>query len=198
MAFNCPNCQTPIENVIPKDRFDQVNNQKKELTDKLAEIEKTTADLTDYSAKYKDLENKYNDLKLEHTTFKEVAAFGFTDKSLIKAFKDSYNDMEGEKPAFKDYIADLQANPDKAPLILRPHLKKETIVTAETHKEESVAAVITPEVKQETKKAAVESGSKVVSTTQPTYTAEGIKSKSLNDYKAERDSILKDIARTSS
>ena len=125
MPFNCPHCSQAIDNYIPKDRFDEVNNSRREWeeTAKKAQEERDNAAK---KARYVDeLEKRINDsvranAAAQQRTQRDIALLesGIRDSSIRRIFAEEY-ERSGKGKSAADWVASLSTAPETMPLALR-------------------------------------------------------------------------------
>lgn len=129
MAYDCPHCQKAIPDAIPKDRFDEIYNERKALKTKVEDFEKSgkTADVL-----AKQLEVATGEiaaLKSKHEVDLVMLDLGIKDADVRDALEWQYGKLspEGRAP-FTDTVKTWHAEPDKAPAVVRSLLPKPAAV----------------------------------------------------------------------
>lgn len=194
MAINCPSCKVEIENVIPKERFDKVNEERKIYMDKASKLEESANNMTAYEEKAKSFEKEATSAKKALERYEAAVENGIYDKSIIEVAELLHGKLGEDAPAWGDWLAGMRAKPETAPKILQPHFAPAAPQQAKAEPEVSAQAAATKEAPRASEKKtapAVESGGKSVGASTTVYDANAIRDLDLAGYRAHRENILK-------
>ena len=169
------------------------------------ELDNTTGklgSLDTLNTKIQELQTQLTDANTRYDRHNAMAANGFTDPEIREAVEWAYNKaMQGnETPTpLADWLASIKADPNSAPLVLRPHLQTPTQTPTTPQVDPSTATVSTQPEATPTPMAAVDTPAllppKTNTGAQPAPTQQGDILKrgaaDLEFYRANRDAIRK-------
>jgi len=128
--MNCPHCSKALEGVIPKDRFDSVYADRRDLKTKLEEQATALAATDTLNSEVEALQAQLVESRGALTTLgdqfsvhRTITGVGITDPDLVDAVQWAYGRLpEKDRPSLADALTGWRADPATAPSLLRPHL----------------------------------------------------------------------------
>jgi hypothetical protein len=129
MAYDCPHCQKPINDAIPKSRFDEINEERKGLKIKIDDLEKSGKAAEPLAKRVQDLEVELTTTKIGHTIDMSLRDAKIDNAETRSAIRDAMEWQWGKLPADNRPPLDEAAKswltePDKAPPVVRSLLPK--------------------------------------------------------------------------
>lgn len=123
--YDCPHCQKPIADAMPKHRFDEVNSALGESKKLLAEAQKGAAVSEQLAKQVAELQGQAAARDAAHAREMAFAGAGLADPSVREVFGLHFDRQAGagEKDAAK-WLQTLAADPAKAPPVLAALLPK--------------------------------------------------------------------------
>lgn len=129
MAYDCPHCQKAIPDAIPKDRFDEIYNERKSLKSQLDEVQKNGKSADALALALQAREKELADTKLGYSLDLTMRDAHIEDEATRTSIRDvmewQYSRLpEADRPALEDIAKTWLTEPDKAPLPVRSLLPK--------------------------------------------------------------------------
>lgn len=109
---------------VPYQRFSEVTEARRQAEAQIEELRSQVAEMAPVRQQIEDLSAALQAERVERQTVEVLAQHGIGDRELRELVRWSYDRLPAEnRPAFADAVATWKANPDNAPLALRPHLQ---------------------------------------------------------------------------
>jgi hypothetical protein len=172
--------QKPASSAIPYERFQAVNEQRKEAQAEIAQLKQQLADVQKQAgaadALFSQLEVVNKTLQTERETWNQersLMSAGLLDKEARDLAVWSYSRIEGDdKPPLNDWLEGMKADPEKVPAYLAPYLGGK--------QEQKPTAPPMPDTNRGAVPSTMENGA---------YQKGSIASMSIEEYKAQREKI---------
>ena len=173
--------QKPPSNAIPYERFQAVNEQRKEAQTEIAQLRQQLQDVQKQAgaadALFTQLEAVNKTLATERQTWdqeRSLMSAGLLDKEARDLAVWSYNRIEGDdKPALNEWLDGMKSDPEKVPAYLSPYLGGA--------KESKTSAPTMPDTNRGAVPSSIEQGG---------YGQGTIKAMTPEQYKEHRDKIM--------
>ncbi len=129
MAYKCPSCQHAIEDAIPKDRFDEINNERKAFKSQLDEVQKNGKSAEALAQKLQSVEQELVNTKIGYTIDLTLRDAKIDDAETRTSIREVMEWQHSKLPADNRPPLDEAAKlwltePDKAPAPVRSLLPK--------------------------------------------------------------------------
>lgn len=111
------------DRITAEDRAKELQEQLDGLQGKLGTVDTMADELENYKKQLEEANTRYN----RHSA---MANYGWIDSELREAVEWSYNKYQNSNDdplSLSDWLEEIKKSPEKAPVILRPHLKSEVI-----------------------------------------------------------------------
>ncbi len=125
--------KSQVENIV-KERVSRVASKAKEAENRANQLETSLSDIQDraasidiLSAQIEEYKTKLNVSETRFNRYQAVSRYGITEPEIIEAIEYSYEKSmkgksDGEKVSLDQWISNHLQTPEKAPILLRPHL----------------------------------------------------------------------------
>jgi len=198
MAFNCPHCQAGIEDVIPKVRFDDINNARKEaqqqiedLNSKLQAAAESTGDADSLRAQIAELGKQMETQGSAHSQELTLARAGITDPDDAADLLAIYARRGGEVP-LTDWIGDRDSLP-RAAAALFATSQPQPVATSAAAVDPAPTESSTPQPAP-TPQPIANRGATGHPAGSQSFSSDQIAGMSVEEYRSNRAAILKSIS----
>ncbi len=129
MAYDCPHCQKAIPDAIPKERFDEIYNERKTLKTQLDEVQKNGKSADALALALQAREKELADTRLGYSLDLTMRDAHIEDEATRTSIRDvmewQYSRMpEADRPPLADVAKTWLTNPGEAPLPVRSLIPK--------------------------------------------------------------------------
>jgi hypothetical protein len=129
MAYDCPHCQKAIPDAIPKERFDEIYNERKTLKTQLDEVQKNGKSADALALALQAREKELADTRLGYSLDLTMRDAKIEDEATRTSIRDvmewQYSRLpEADRPPLQDIAKTWLTEPDKAPLPVRSLIPK--------------------------------------------------------------------------
>ncbi len=129
MAYDCPHCQKAIPDAIPKERFEEVYNERKAFKSQLEDFQKNGKSADALATALQAKEKEFADLKRGYSLDLTMRDAKIEDEATRTSIRDvmewQHSRMpEAERPPLEEMAKTWLTEPDKAPLPVRSLIPK--------------------------------------------------------------------------
>jgi len=182
MSFKCPHCNEGIDNAIPKDRFDEVNNARKanaseieQLQSQLEDASKASGTVTDLQAQLDDLTSRIGTQAAAHEKATAVMRVGITDADDIADLLAIYDRRAPEDVNLTEWLES-----DSLPRAAKALLPQQAIPASKDLVDVAAAPPVQPKA----------NNGAIPATSAPSgFSPEAIMRMSASEYKSHREAI---------
>jgi hypothetical protein len=193
MPYNCPHCEKPNEDAVPRSRFDEVYSERRALKAELADAQSAAADASttatnaeELTAKLADLESRFATQGDAHARAVAVMGAGVSDPEDVADLLAIFDRRAPEGVSVSDWLAERDSLPrSAAALLTSPATETPTAVAPVAAATETPAATAAPLATPPRADAGA-----IPHTAAPgAFTPESISHMSLDEYREKRAAI---------
>ena len=202
MPYNCPHCEKPNDDAVPKSRFDEVYGERRALKAELTEATKsleaasaTATNADDLTARVAELEGQLTNQSSAHTRAVAAMGAGVTDPEDVADLLAIFDRRAPEGVSLSDWLAERDSLPRSAAALLSTSTPATAVAAAPVSSDAPPVADVQSPATLGTPAPPADAGAVPHTAAPAAYTPQAISNMTTAEYREKRAAILNGSSR---